>query len=76
MDSGDILSAQPDIVRIDVVARDPTTKEVKIVAYCHVGVRSTSAVAILRQVGYPNVRNLKGGIDAWAEQVDPEMPRY
>ena len=47
-----------------------------IVAYCHVGVRSTSAAAILRQAGYPSARNLKGGIDAWAERVDPKMPRY
>ena len=47
-----------------------------IVVYCHVGVRSTSAVAMLRRAGYANVRNLDGGIDAWAKEVDPEMPRY
>lgn len=47
-----------------------------IVAYCHLGIRSTSAVAFLRQAGYRNTRNLKGGIDAWASQVDKTMPRY
>jgi adenylyltransferase/sulfurtransferase len=48
----------------------------EIVAYCHVGVRSASAVAFLRQAGFSKVRNLDGGIDAWSRQVDPTMPRY
>ena len=47
-----------------------------LVAYCHTGVRSRSATEYLRQAGFPNVRNLKGGIDAWAEEVEPTMPRY
>lgn len=51
-------------------------KDREIVAYCHVGVRSTSAVAILRAAGYAHVQNLMGGIDAWAAQVDPRTPRY
>jgi sulfur-carrier protein adenylyltransferase/sulfurtransferase len=48
----------------------------EIVAYCHVGIRSASAVSMLRENGFTNVRNLQGGIDAWAVQVDPKMPRY
>lgn len=48
----------------------------EIVAYCHVGIRSTSAVSLLRENGFTNVKNLQGGIDAWAVQVDPKMPRY
>ena len=48
----------------------------EIVAYCHVGIRSTGAVSLLRENGFTNVRNLQGGIDAWAVQVDPKMPRY
>lgn len=47
-----------------------------LVAYCHTGVRSRSAAEFLRQAGFANVRNLKGGIDAWAEEVEPSMPRY
>jgi sulfur-carrier protein adenylyltransferase/sulfurtransferase len=46
-----------------------------IVVYCHVGVRSTAAVSMLRRAGIRAV-NLQGGIDAWAEQVDPTLPRY
>jgi molybdopterin/thiamine biosynthesis adenylyltransferase/rhodanese-related sulfurtransferase len=48
----------------------------EIVVYCHVGVRSTQAVAFLRRSGFSNVRNLLGGIDAWAREVDPRTPRY
>jgi len=48
----------------------------EIVVYCHVGIRSAGAVSLLRKNGFTNVKNLTGGIDAWAVQVDPEMPRY
>ncbi len=46
------------------------------VVYCHIGVRSAAAVAFLSSVGFKDVKNLKGGITAWAEQVDHSMPRY
>jgi len=48
----------------------------EIVVYCHVGIRSSSAVRLLRQAGFTNVRNLQGGIDEWARQLDNKMPRY
>jgi len=48
----------------------------EIVAYCHTGSRSALAVKFLRDLGYTKVRNLAGGIDAWAERIDPNMPRY
>jgi adenylyltransferase/sulfurtransferase len=48
----------------------------EIVVYCHVGVRSTQAASFLRRSGFSNVRNLQGGIDAWACEVEKGMPRY
>jgi adenylyltransferase/sulfurtransferase len=51
-------------------------KRGQIVVYCHVGVRSTQAVSFLRRAGFSNVRNLLGGIDAWAQEADSGMPRY
>ena len=48
----------------------------EIVAYCHHGPRSLRALEILRAAGYAKVRSLRGGIDAWAVNVDPEMARY
>jgi adenylyltransferase/sulfurtransferase len=50
--------------------------ECETVVYCHHGIRSNVAVAMLKRSGLRNVRNLVGGIDAWARQVDTTMPRY
>ncbi len=47
-----------------------------IVAYCHHGIRSLSAAALLEHVGLRPVVSLAGGIDAWSCQVDPGVPRY
>ncbi len=47
-----------------------------IVVYCHHGIRSLSGAAILQQAGFTNVASLAGGIDRWAQTVDPAMPRY
>ncbi len=48
----------------------------EIVVYCKTGVRSARITNFLRELGFRKVKNLVGGIDAWAEYVDPEMPRY
>jgi molybdopterin/thiamine biosynthesis adenylyltransferase/rhodanese-related sulfurtransferase len=48
----------------------------EIVVYCHHGHRSGRATAYLRQRGFPHARNLRGGIEAWAAQIDPSLPRY
>jgi adenylyltransferase/sulfurtransferase len=47
-----------------------------VVTYCHHGARSIKALEILKAAGFAKVRSLRGGIDAWAVNVDPEMPRY
>ncbi len=52
---------------------DPSSE---IVVYCHIGGRSRMAVAFLRQQGYGRARNLTGGIDSWALEIEPAMPRY
>ena len=44
--------------------------------HCHTGVRSARAVSLLRELGFKRVKNLKGGIDAWAEEIDTSIPRY
>jgi adenylyltransferase/sulfurtransferase len=48
----------------------------EIVVHCKMGLRSDQAAGFLRQRGFRNVLNLRGGIDAWARDVDPSMPRY
>jgi adenylyltransferase/sulfurtransferase len=51
-----------------------TAKE--IVIHCKVGGRSRTAVEFMKQAGFRKIKNLVGGIDAWAERIDPTMPRY
>jgi len=48
----------------------------EIVAHCRSGVRSAKAVNFLQQAGFKKVTNLAGGILAWADRVDPKMPKY
>jgi len=48
----------------------------EIVAHCRSGVRSAKAVDFLRQAGFKKVHNLAGGILAWADRVNPKMPKY
>jgi len=48
----------------------------EIIIHCKAGVRSAKALIFLQQQGYQNLLNLKGGIDAWSEEVDPSLPRY
>ena len=47
----------------------------EVVVYCHHGIRSAFVVQWLRAQGI-RALNLRGGIDAWALQVDPTFPRY
>jgi len=48
----------------------------EIVVYCHHGQRSQRAINFLKKVGFSRLKNLAGGIDSWAANVDHEMPRY
>ncbi len=48
----------------------------EIVTHCHHGARSLKALEILKAAGFSKVRSLRGGIDAWAVNVDPTLPRY
>jgi adenylyltransferase/sulfurtransferase len=47
-----------------------------IVLFCKAGTRSTRALEILASAGFKKVKNLKGGINAWANEVDPSLPIY
>ena len=47
-----------------------------ILVHCHHGGRSMRVTQFLRANGFGQASNVAGGIDAWAEQIDPAMPRY
>ncbi len=55
---------------------DKLNRDAEIVAYCHRGMRSADAVGFLAQQGFPNVKNLIGGIDLWSVEIDSSVPRY
>ena len=48
----------------------------EIVVHCRSGIRSAQAVELLMKAGFRKIHNLKGGVLAWADQVDPTMPKY
>jgi adenylyltransferase/sulfurtransferase len=75
-----------DIARIDGATLVPLRelsarlgempRDKEIVVMCKSGSRSAQATAFLRQQGFADVFNLAGGIDAWAAEIDPDMPQY
>ena len=48
----------------------------EIVAHCRSGKRSADAIDFLRKAGFKKLWNLKGGILAWSDEVDPKVPKY
>jgi molybdopterin/thiamine biosynthesis adenylyltransferase/rhodanese-related sulfurtransferase len=54
----------------------PVGKDEEIVVHCKSGGRSQKASLELKAAGFTNVKNLAGGITAWAERIDPSMPKY
>ncbi|MFZ1125261.1 MAG: rhodanese-like domain-containing protein [Candidatus Baltobacteraceae bacterium] len=51
-------------------------KDKPIVVMCHGGFRSSRVAQYLRKNGYSEVANLTGGIDAWSQEIDPNVPVY
>jgi len=52
------------------------SKDDEIVVYCRSGARSGNAVQFLQRAGYAKAKNLVGGINRWAERIDPTLPKY
>ncbi len=55
------------------VQLDPTQETVII---CHHGIRSRQVAQYLESLGFTNLINLTGGVEAWAIDIDPSMKRY
>ena len=73
-------SALPDSVLFPlnrlVVEKPDIPEERKIIAYCHHGIRSKTALELLKRHGFKNVKHLAGGIDLYSQTADPSIPRY
>lgn len=60
-----------------VAASDKISRDKKVVVHCRSGQRSANAIKALEEkYGFKNLYNLKGGILAWAAEIDPSVPRY
>jgi adenylyltransferase/sulfurtransferase len=74
------LADLPDSLKVPLGALprsfEQVPKDKELVVYCRSGARSGNAVVFLRQMGYEKAVNLAGGINAWAERIDPSMRKY
>ena len=57
----------------ELMKMDPATL---VVFQCHHGIRSQAAADYFAGLGFERLFNLRGGIDAWSQLVDPSVPRY
>ena len=71
IDGSELLPMQTIPNRVDQLDRSHPT-----VVICHHGTRSLQVIAFLERMGFENLHNLQGGIDAWARQVDSRVPLY
>lgn len=69
---GDLLAGEGLVQEI----LEQWPKDSPIVLYCHKGDKSPKAAGYLIGQGFTNVRFLRGGVDAWSEEIDPLLPRY
>ena len=74
------ISALPDAVNIPLGQLAGRLSELDsaedMVVFCKGGTRSARALELLASAGFKKVKNLKGGINAWAKEVDPKLPVY
>jgi adenylyltransferase/sulfurtransferase len=74
------ISALPDAVNIPLGGLAAHLSELdsaeEMVIFCKSGTRSARALELLVSAGFKKVKNLKGGINAWAEEVDKSLPIY
>ena len=65
----------------DIEARDPSKlnglkPDEEIIIHCKGGVRSLKAAKILQEMGYKNLKSMRGGINEWSEKIDSSVPLY
>ena len=65
------------IPKSQVIARAAEIpRDREVIVHCKTGIRSRDSILMLQNLGYTNLVNLKGGINAWATEVDPRLPTY
>lgn len=75
----DICNLRGELIPMGEIAEhlDKISKDKPVVIHCRSGARSGNVVQFLEaNYGYANLYNLKGGILAWADRIDPTLPKY
>ncbi|MEM0915551.1 MAG: rhodanese-like domain-containing protein [Planctomycetota bacterium] len=73
IDGATLIPMNEIAARLDELA---DLKDRTVVVHCHLGGRSLRVTQFLRQQGFADVKSLAGGIDAWSQSIDPDVPRY
>ena len=65
----------------DIEAKDPAklnglSPDEEIVLHCKAGVRSMKALKVLEEMGFSNLKSMRGGINEWSEKIDSSVPLY
>jgi monothiol glutaredoxin len=68
---GSTLLTEDEVQRVEGLP-----KNTKLVFHCHLGGRSQQAAQRFAELGFTDVYNVTGGIEAWSEEIDPSVPRY
>ncbi len=71
-----LAGAKPLPMHLVPARIDELDREREIVVICHHGGRSMQVALFLERNGFSAVHNLQGGVEAWAQEVDPTMRRY
>ncbi|GLZ29318.1 adenylyltransferase/sulfurtransferase MoeZ [Lentzea sp. NBRC 105346] len=71
---GSVLMPKKEFLEGDAALSLPQDR--KVVLFCRMGIRSAEALAVVKKHGHPDAVHLGGGILAWADRVDPSLPRY
>ncbi len=73
LEGAELLPLSHFMEEVKLKLTDPSQE---ILVYCHHGMRSMRATQWLRQQGYAKAQSVAGGIEAWAERIEPTMARY
>ncbi len=77
----DVANLAPQGARLIPLGELPSrlhelNQEDTLAVHCKSGARSAKAIRLLQDAGFENVYNVKGGITAWSEEIDPSVPKY
>lgn len=75
----DLCNLEGDLIPLNTIMDDPDKifKDKPVIIHCRSGARSANAImALSERYGFDNLYNLKGGIIAWSQEIDPSVPQY